>query len=83
MSITTRQLAASVKLPDIKPTATGLVPTPAELLRLLRKRKGWSRDECARLLNVTPRALAGWEDGSRRPKPIVQDAIRAFVTKHA
>ena len=56
-----------------------MIPTSVELLTLLRRRRRRSQRECATRLGVTLRCLRGWEDQSRKPKPIVERAILDFV----
>lgn len=43
-------------------------PDPVALLRALRARLGLSRENLARLLGCSPRALSYWESGTQRPK---------------
>ena len=43
-------------------------PDPVSLLRALRARLGLSRENLARLLGCSPRALSYWESGNQRPK---------------
>ena len=63
--------------------AVPLKPTTAELLLVLRRRRGWSRAEVAKRLGnlITARAVRSWEEGRHAPKPAAEEVILALINK--
>jgi transcriptional regulator with XRE-family HTH domain len=58
---------------------TSSQPTVVERLKILRKRKNWTQEQCAEKLGTTARTLRAWEQGARAPKPLVASALENFI----
>ena len=61
--------------------AMPLEPNTVELLLLLRRRRGWSRELLAKKIGptVTARAVRSWEEGKRLPRENVRAVIEKFI----
>lgn len=59
-----------------------LKPTLIEELLLLRRRKKWDQEECAKRLTVAVGTLRAWEIGSRNPSPRLAALVRKLIDKH-
>lgn len=78
---------AAVDIPDLR----GLVGAVAHLLaakpsrltgrevRLLRNHLGWSFEECARRLGVTPETQSRWENGHQPVNAVADRLLRTLV----
>ena len=53
--------------------------TYGEQIRAARTAKGWSQNELARRLDVSPQAVYGWERNGRIPRRIVRIAIHRLL----
>jgi transcriptional regulator with XRE-family HTH domain len=45
----------------------------------LRTARGWTQQELADRSNVSRRAIQGWENGGRPPRPIYQDRLAKIL----
>ncbi|MEM8933532.1 MAG: helix-turn-helix domain-containing protein, partial [Acidobacteriota bacterium] len=53
----------------------------AETLLSIRREKGWSLDEFAKVLDVWPDTISGWEQQAHRPKGGPRRRLLAFLEK--
>jgi len=50
-----------------------------QAIREAREAKGWSQNELARRLSVSPQSVYNWEKKGRLPRSIVRKALRRML----